>query len=167
MKKFILLVGLVLVTLTSSNIAPKTWNSIAEKTWFSRNGFAGEQIVFYESVNGLKRAIRQIHGSGVYIVATEIYDVGVTQDTITLTYCPDNQKIRNIKLIYNETNFTLTANSDSLTYKIFSDKPIVYNFDGDFFRGEKIPFEILKSVSIQKGVTFEKGIFKNIKTKIH
>jgi len=167
MKKFIILVGFVLATLTSSNIAPKTWDYITEKTWFSRNGFAGEQIVFYESVNGVKRAIRQIHGSGVYVVATEIYDVEVIQDTILLTLCPDNQKIRHIKLIYNKTDFSLIANSDSLTYKISSDKPIVYNFQGDFYHGERIPIEILKSVHSQKGMTFENGIFKNIKTKIN
>lgn len=165
MKKLILLVSLVVVTLTSSNITPKTWNYITGRTWFSRNGFAGEQIVFFESVNGLKRAIRQIHGSGVYIVATEIYDVEVIQDTILLIFCPSNQKIRHIKLIYNETEFTLSANSDSLTYKISSDKPIIYNFQEDFYRGEKIPIEILKSVPIQKGVTFENGIFENITTK--
>lgn len=165
MKKFILSVGLVLVTLTSSNFKPKTWNYIAEKTWFSSNGFAGEQLIFYESVNGLKRAIRQIHGSGVYIVATEIYDVEAIQDTILLIFCPSNQKIRYIKLIYNETELTLSTNSDSLTYKISSDKPIVYNFQGGLYRGEKIPIEILKSVPIQKGVTFENGIFENIKNK--
>lgn len=157
--------GLVLVTLTSSNFEPKTWNYIAEKTWFSSSGFAGEQLIFYESVNGIKRAIRQIHGSGVYIVATEVYDVEVIQDTILVTLCPDNHRIRHIKLIYNETNFNLTDNSDSFTYKISSDKPIVYNFQGDFYRGETIPIEILKSVPIQKGVTFENGIFENIKTK--
>lgn len=165
MKKFNLLVGLVLVTLTSSNIAPKTWNYIAEKTWFSRNGFAGEQIVFYESVNGVKRAIRQIHGSGVYIVATEIYDVEVIQDTILMTPFQENQRTGHIKLIYNETDFILMTNSDSLTYKIFSDQPIVYNFQGNFYRGERIPIEILKSIPIQKGVTFENRIFKNIKTE--
>ena len=165
MKKFILLVGLVLGTLTLANITPNTWSCIAEKTWFSSNGFAGEQIVFYESVNGVKRAIRQTYGSGVYIVATGNYDVEVIQDTIFLTPCPDNHGTGHIKLIYKKKDFILTTNSDSLTYKIISDKPIVYNFQGDFHRGERIPIEILKSIPIQKGVTYENEIFKNIKTK--
>lgn len=165
MKKFILLVGFVLATLTSANITPNTWNCIAEKTWFSSNGFAGEQIVFYESVNGIKRAIRQTHGSGVYIVATENYDVEVIQDTILLTPCPDNRRTGRIKLIYNIKDSILTTNNDSLTYKKLFDKPIIYNFQGNFQHGEKLPIENLKRVPIQKGANYENGIFKDIKTK--
>jgi|GEM_PF-3941897 len=165
MKKILFLVGTLLLTLTSGNLTPKTWNYIAEKTWISENGFAGEQIVFYESVNGIKRAIRQLYGSGVQIAGTLIYDVEVIQDTVFLTPVQVSQNTNSLKLICNKTDSLLTTNAKSFTYKMISDKPTVYNFHGDFMHGERIPIEILKSVPIQKGVTFENGIFKNIKSK--
>lgn len=57
---------------------------INNKTWFEDNGFAGTTVVFYETSNGLLKAIKQINGSGVPVVSSGIYDVEINQNTIFL-----------------------------------------------------------------------------------
>lgn len=55
-----------------------------DKTWFENNDFAGITVVFYQTANGLHKAIRQINGSGVPVVASAIYDLKICQDTVYL-----------------------------------------------------------------------------------
>ncbi len=45
------------LTLTSGISINDTWDFVKEKTWFSRNGWAGEQVVFYKTENGLNKAL--------------------------------------------------------------------------------------------------------------
>jgi len=76
----ILLSLLFLNTYAQDSIIDK----IGNKTWFEDNGFAGTTIIFYKTSNGLKKAIKQINGSGVPVVSSGIYDVKFQADTIIL-----------------------------------------------------------------------------------
>ena len=60
------------------------WDSIKEKTWIAKKDFPTNQYVFYETINGLKKAIFQINGSGRCAILSLIYDVEMNGDTIIL-----------------------------------------------------------------------------------
>lgn len=82
--KLKILIILFLSILTVSIYAGDTiFARIDNKTWFESNNHAGTSIVFYET-NGLIKAIRQNHGSGVPVVRSVIYDVEIRQETVFL-----------------------------------------------------------------------------------
>ncbi len=162
MKSKLTLLILFILIIGSSFTSVNSWDNIKEKTWISESGgcINGEQIVFYESKNGVKKAVKQLYGSGVYVIATFIYDVDVYQDTFYLKDCSD--KI-DLKLIYKNRDLILASSNDSLKYKILSNEPIIYNWQGNFHGGEKLPINTLKNVFIQKGMIYDKNSFKDTK----
>lgn len=99
---------------------------ISNKTWFEENGFAGVSIVFLKTESGQIKAIRQINGSGVPVVATEIYDVEIRQDTIYLSNSQSRQtkeKPKSNFYTYNERQ-GLIKNGKKL--RILFEEPIIY-----------------------------------------
>src|ERR1035437_10203954 len=107
MKRLIIFFGVFFLTILSAyaNVVDNPWDSIKERTWFSVISpyVDGEQIVFYESKNGFKKAIVQLHGSGVWIIQSYIYDVDFRGDTICLSGglgLKDSCEIGNEKLVY-------------------------------------------------------------------
>lgn len=123
MEKYILLFVLLNLILSSFN-KPKSeiWEFLKEKTWFSSNSWAGEQIVFYETSNGLEKAIWQFHGSGVNVTTSIIYDVEIQNDTIYLNNgldLIDGNKfsiINGLKLIYIRNDSTLVSKGNELKF---------------------------------------------------
>ena len=159
MRVRIIILGLILMLLWSSFISVDVWSFIKEKTWISTSSrfINGEQIVFYESANGVKRAIRQFYGSGVYVVSTIQYDVNISNDTLYINDLKD--KSANIILVFSNHDYLLVSDPDSLKYRIQANIPIIYNWQGDFRNGEILPFDTLKKFPIRIGLSYEEGIF--------
>ena len=81
------------------------FEKISNKTWFDESSsFAGVTIVFTKSETGQKKAIRQINGSGIPVLFTEIYDIEIRQDTIYLInrFKEQTNNKPNDFLIYND-----------------------------------------------------------------
>lgn len=163
MKITISLIGLIYGLCISSSTNMDVWANINEKTWFAGNNWAGEQIVFYKTKNGLEKAIWQLHGSGVYVTMSVIYDVEIMQDTIYLREgldLIDGHIMGDLELIYLK-DTTLVSNNNNLKFKIISSEPSIYNWQGNYRGGEIIQIEMFKNIPIQK-----KQIYSNIKQEL-
>jgi hypothetical protein len=150
--KFVFVVLFFLIRLSSDNFEDNL-KQINYKTWFSENSCAGEQLVFYKTKNGLEKGIWQIHGSGVYVTQSVIFDIEIKKDTICLRDGLDllsNHEMKSFELLFNKHDTTLISTNGSLKFKIFSSDPLIYNWQGDYLRGEKIAIEKLKGISIHK-----------------
>lgn len=100
-------------------------DKIDNKTWFENNGFAGTTIVYYKTSNGIIKAIKQINGSGVPVVASGIYDVKFLTDTIILfngLNLNTSDKLEDCKYSYDKT----TGQISSL--RVMFDEPILYTW---------------------------------------
>jgi len=100
-------------------------NEIDNKTWVEENGFAGTTIVFYKTTNGLFKAIKQINGSGVPVVASGIYDMKFLKDTIVLFNGLDlitSDKLEDCRYIYDKTKGQI------ISLRIIFDEPILYTW---------------------------------------
>lgn len=165
MKRLILtkIILLVSVYLSFGN----TWESINEKTWISNKEFPTSQYVFYETSNGLKKAIFQINGSGRCAVLSLIYDVEIVADTIRLKNeltldCLNIKKgideKRTLTLILKD-NATLA--STDLTYNFtrkFEDARIC-NWIETYSGNQIIPIQDLKAIPIEINQIYEKDSF--------
>lgn len=142
-----------------------TWETINEKTWISNKDFPTSQYVFYETSNGLKKAIFQINGSGRCAVLSLIYDVEIVADTIrlkneltldSLNIKKGNDENRTLTLILKD-NSTIT--STDLTYnftKRFEDARIC-NWLETYSGYQIIPIEKLKSIPIDENQIYNRN----------
>jgi hypothetical protein len=160
--KIVFIVLLFLIRFQNDNFEDLL-KQINDKTWFSEDNWAGEQLVFYKTKNGLEKCIWQKHGSGVYVTQSVIFDIEITKDTICLRNGLDllnNHEIKNFELIFNKHDTVLISTKGSLRFKIFSLDPLIYNWQGDYLRGEKIPIEKLKGISIHKKQIYPERSFQ-------
>ncbi len=102
------------------------FEKVSNKTWFDETGFAGISVVFMKSESGQIKAIRQINGSGVPVIATEIYDVEIRQDTIYLINSHNGQAKENSKDIFYTYNDRQGLLSNGKQLRILSEEPIIY-----------------------------------------
>lgn len=58
---------------------------LTSKTWQEHDGFAGTTLIFIQDDKQKIRAIRQINGSGVTVIGTEIYNVELKSDSVFLS----------------------------------------------------------------------------------
>jgi hypothetical protein len=126
MKLNIIIITFFSILTLRLNAQDKIFQKIENKTWFDETGFAGETIVFVKLVSGQVKAIRQINGSGVPVLFTEIHDVVIRNDTIFLLnrqYEQINEKPKTIFYTYND-HHGLFSNGKPL--RILFKVPIIY-----------------------------------------
>ena len=114
---------LTLTTYAGDNIIER----IENKTWFESTGFGGTTIVFYNTTNGLIKAIRQTNGSGVPVVSSGIYDVEIRKDTVFLfngLNLKTSEKLDDFNYNYDSKTRLLLNNGNQL--KILHEEPILY-----------------------------------------
>lgn len=143
---YILIIFLFITTLSNSYIQD-TWGKIENKTWYSPKPTFGSQIVFLKNKFDEKKAIFQLHGSGCYVIATQIYDVEINDNLIKLTSDdPDEvNKGENQLLVfqYSDQNKQINEIEGKLIYKIFSEEPLIYKLCAT-----KVDVETLKNDTI-------------------
>jgi hypothetical protein len=107
------------------NAQDKIFEKIENKTWYESDEFTGTSIVFYKTSNGLLKAIRQLNGSGLPVVASGIYDAEIKHDTIFLLNglnLKTSEELRNY--IYTFDNKTEQIKQ----LRLMRDKPILYTW---------------------------------------
>ena len=145
--RFIVFIILFML-LTSSNFADDIWSKIENKTWVSKEiGAYGAQIVFLNNKFGEKRAIFQLQGSGCYVIATEVFNVDIINDTIKLENSDsilDNSSGLNSSIfIFSDEENILLDVTDTSKYYIISEEPLLYKLCS-----KKVDIEALKNDTI-------------------
>lgn len=122
MTKLLLIATLFLTaTLSIANV-----DTILNKTWFSESGFAGHQYVFFQTESGKFKAIKQIHGSGVCVIKSEIYDLEIKEDSLILENGRDlisGARTTTPKLVFDESKFEIRAGE--MQMRILSEDPVI------------------------------------------
>mgnify|MGYP000912402980 FL=1 len=135
------------------------FEKIYNKTWFEDNGFAGATIVFYKTSNGLLKAIRQINGSGVPVIASEIYDFENRNDTVFLFNGLNLKTAEKVDdYSYNFDNKTGYIYKNGIQLKILSVEPILFKWTEkrkDFTT--QIDVKMLRKIFISKNEIYKES----------
>jgi hypothetical protein len=154
------LIGLTLLVMTGFD-SVDTWTILNNRTWRS-DVFAGSEIIFYETANGLRKAILQIHGSGVPLAGATIFDVetnsegAVLKDGLDLRQ-RDNKVFEPIQLTMESDSVLIINNTP---YRKIFDGLVAFNWQGKIASPEYLDIGILKSISIGKKSIYDKDCFK-------
>lgn len=141
------------------------WDAIKEKTWVAKKDFPTNQYVFYETVNGLKKAIFQINGSGRCAVLSLIYDVEIVGDTINLKNelnlespsMKNGFSITTSKLLLIRNDSIIVSNELSLEYEKVFDEARICNWLETYSGSLMIPIEKLKSIPIAENQIYNRS----------
>lgn len=154
--------GIIFFMMMNISVFGNTWELIKEKTWNTKN-FPTEQIVFYETVNGLKKAIYQLNGSGRCAVRSFIYDIELNGDSI---YLKDAMNLEpNVRTRKQESKLLLplvlylnneVLVSENLEFVKISDMPLICNWLETYSGNNIIPIEKLKAIPIQEKMIYDK-----------
>jgi hypothetical protein len=148
-------------------VSGNTWNSIKDKTWIAKKDFPTNQYVFFETTNGLKKAVFQINGSGRCAVLSLIYDVEMNGDTIILknelkldnSILDIRESIKTSKTLYISSESTIVSIDLSFEYnKAFNDARIC-NWLETYSGYQIIPFEKFKSIPIEENQIYDRSSF--------
>ena len=156
--KLLIIVFFSIVTL-NLKAQEEVIEKIENKTWFENSGFAGTSIVFYRTIDGLFKAIRQINGSGVPVIGSEIYDVEIRNDTIYLfdgLNLKPAEKVGNYR--YNFDNKTGFIYKNEVQLKIMSLESILFTWTEkrkDFLT--QIDVKLLRKISIGKNEIYNES----------
>jgi hypothetical protein len=128
MRLILLIIGFLSILNFDLSAQDKIFEKLKNKTWFDKTGFAGESIVFIKSDSGQIEAIRQINGSGVPVLLTEIHIVEIHYDTIYLVNRLNEQTKEKSKTIFYTYNYQqeLLSNSNGKKLRILFEEPIIY-----------------------------------------
>ena len=134
------------------------WELINEKSWIANNKFPTKQYVFFETKNGLKKAVFQIGGSGVCATHSLIYDIVIKEDTIYLKNeldleksSPNNEnQFDSFKTLYLNSDTTIISKKSSIEYRKKNDDPVICNWIETYSGKEAIPIEELKKISLDE-----------------
>ena len=148
--------------MTSISVFGNTWELVKEKTWSTKD-FPTKQIVFYETVNGLKKAIYQPNGSGRCAVRSFIYDIELKGDSIYLKDAMDLEPNMQSKKRESELLLPLMVYlknemliSEKLEFAKISDMPLICNWFETYSRNNIIPIEKLEAIPIQEKMIYDK-----------
>ena len=146
----------LLSILTLNTLAQEaTFDKINNKTWFEDNGFAGTTIVFYKTSNGQLKAIRQINGAGVPVVSSEIFDVEIKHDTISLL---NGLNLKTSERIYNLIYSFDDGTRQITELKMMLDKPILYSWtDKRRDIHTRIDMKLLSEIVIEKNEIYKEA----------
>ena len=156
--KFLIVVFFSIMTL-NLKAQEGIFEKIENKTWFENSGFAGTTVVFYKTTNGLLKAIRQINGSGVPVVRSEIYDIEIRKDTIYLfngLNLKTAEKIGNY--YYNFDNRTGFIYKNGVQLEILSVEPVLFIWiKRREYLTTQINVKLLSQISISKNEVYKEN----------
>lgn len=155
-------IGVVFFVVGNIYVLGNNWERIKEKTWSTKD-FPTEQFVFYETVNGFKKAIYQLNGSGRCAVRSIIYDVEMKDYTFYLKYPMNLEPDMYSKKRKDESLLPLTLCLKNemivLEKKEFvktSDIALICNWLETYSGNNIIPIEKLKAIPIQEKMIYDK-----------
>lgn len=133
------------------------FQSVNNKTWIEGDGFTGSSIIFYETDTKLKKAIRQLQGSGVYITSSEIYDVEVDGNKLILfngLNLVSSEPLEAINYYYDKEKEVITRNNKPL--EVYVDGLILYDWKKlPNYTGKTIDLTKLKKIAIAQNSIYD------------
>ena len=157
MKKILLVISLFSILTLTLKAQGIVLEKIEGKTWLENDGFAGTNIVFYKTANGLLKAIRQINGSGVPVVSSGIYDIEIKQDTIYLyngLNLKTSEKLGDYIYTYNAELDRISRSGESLN--LLAEESILYAWiDKRINVHTQIDVKLLTEIFIEKNKIYE------------
>ena len=155
---------LLIVTLFLTSILSIAHDDhILNKTWFSENGFAGHQYVFYRIEGGDIKVIKQIHGSGVCIIKSEIYDVELKGDSLILSNGLDlnsGEISSTPNLFFDNNKIEIKENEQRLI--LLSPEPLIYNWATTEIC-DQVDFIGLIRIELPKNEVYKTEAIKNLR----
>lgn len=155
-------IGIVFFATINLSLLGNNWELVKEKTWRTKD-FPTEQFVFYETINGLKKAIYQLNGSGRCAIRSIIYDIELNGDTIYLkdgmNLEPDiPSKKRNDKLLLPIVLYLRNEvlNFENLEFVKVSNVALICNWLETYSGNNIIPIEKLRAIPIQEKMIYDK-----------
>jgi hypothetical protein len=130
-------------------------DSLTNKTWFNKSGFTGHSYVFYQLKGGDMKAIKQIHGSGVCAIASEIYDIEIKGDSLILfngLNLNSGEISTTNNLFFDNETSELKENNEPLI--LFSPKPLIYNWATSEIC-DQVDFNRLLNIDIKKNEVYD------------
>jgi hypothetical protein len=164
MKRLSLIILLSLIY--NGFVFANSWDSIKDKTWIFMRDFQSNQYVFYETINGLKKAIFQVNGSGRCAILSLIYDVELNGDTIILknelklddSILDMRESIKTSKSLYLKNESTIISIDLSLEYSKVNEARIC-NWLETYSGYQIIPFEKFITISIGENQIYDRNSF--------
>lgn len=154
MSKFFLNILCFGLLISTSN--KDVFQLVSNKTWIENEGIAGTSIVFYETDTKLKKAIRQLQGSGVYIVNSEIYDVKVNGNKLVLfdgLNLVTSEKLEEINYYFDKEKEILIRNDKPLS--VYFEQSTLYDWINlPNFTGKEIDVNKLKKIAIEENKVY-------------
>lgn len=128
MRKIMILILLLVCARTVSQ-ENNLWQILDNSTWYYDNNWAGESLVFYTTITGRKQAVWQVHGSGVCVALSTVFDVKIEDNKIILSVLPiiDNSPEVDwgITYIYNHDNNELLSIDNKIRLTLLYPQAIV------------------------------------------
>ncbi len=156
------IISINIILLFSINVLSSTWETIEDKTWLGKRDFPTEQYVFYETVNGLKKAIYQINGSGRCAVLLLIYDVELKGDTIylknELNLEDTTEKKKNVntpKILYLKNDSIIIEKKSQIEYHKAFNNAYICNWIETYSGYQVIPIEIIKAIPLEENQIYD------------
>lgn len=165
--KIIILVFLLGILQACTRSEAGIFEKISNKTWFEDKGFAGTSIVFFKTGNGLQKAIRQINGSGIPVLRSEIYDMDFQQDTIFLyngLNLTTSEKL--VDIIYSFDKNTGQIRTNGKPLRIIHQEPILYVWTTERkYDQSRIDLELLSGISIGRNQIYDHSEIEKVLTE--
>ena len=127
------------------------------------NDFAGEHFVFFTTVNGKKKAIKQNLGSGVCVIKSEIYDIEIMGDSLFLINGLDLKSAKptsTLNLLLSQDKSLMIEEGKPLT--LFSKTPIVYNWATTEVCDE-VNFKQMLKIEIQENEIYKTEVIEDLR----
>jgi hypothetical protein len=128
MKNKIIILILLLVCAMAVSRENDLWQILDNTTWHYDNNWAGESLAFYTTLTGYKRAIWQVHGSGVCVALSMVFDVKIEDNEIILTVLPIINNYPEVdwgkKYIYNHDNNELSSIDNEIKLTLLYSKAV-------------------------------------------
>ncbi len=161
MTKILLVATLFLIsTFTIANV-----DTILNKTWFSESGIAGHQYVFFQAESGKFKAIKQILGSGICLIKSEIYDLEIKEDSLILDNGRDlisGASTTTPNLVFDRKKIEIREGEFQM--RPLGEVPVIFNWATDEFCDE-IDFNGLLKINIQSNEIYSSESIRELRIK--
>lgn len=159
------LISATLLAITLTVSSKLYHDGIFNKTWFSSAEFAGVQYVFYKLENGGAKVIKQVLGSGVCSIKSEIFDLEIKSDTLKLFNGLDlksGEPTLSENLLYSSTKNELYDEKGQL--RVRSKIVEIFNWATNEMC-DMVDFERLKKLRLSENEIYDLKIIKELRIK--
>lgn len=129
-------------------------DNVFDKTWHAAGDGEGDQFVLYKDDLGEVRAIWQHHGAVVYVDQSIIYEVRISAHTLHFNngvgvLGDEDMVVEDFALTYSAADTAFISQDNLKSYKILSERPIIYSKFGWLLSLEDLKANSLTAVDFE------------------